>query len=47
MKHVTSEEKYEWDILKVVVMESSILVGRIYCVVLNGSFLGALCLYFL
>ena len=45
MKHVIGEEKYEWDTLKVVVMESNILVGRIYCVVFYGYFLGALCLY--
>ena len=40
MEHVTGEKKYEWNILKVVVMESSMLVGRVCCVVFSGSFLG-------
>ena len=45
VEHVIGEEKYEWEILKVVVMESRILVGRVCCVVLKGSFLGIFCLY--
>lgn len=29
VEHVIGEEKYEWDMLNVVVRESKILVGRV------------------
>ena len=45
MEHVIGEEKYEWEILKEVVMESKILVGRVCCAAFSGSFLGILWLY--
>ena len=45
MEHVTGEEKYKWDILKVVVMESSMLLGRVCCLIFSRFFLGASCLY--
>lgn len=45
MEHVIWDERYEWKILKVALMESIIFVGRVCCVVFNGIFLGVLYLY--
>ena len=45
VEHVIGEEKYEWEILKEVVMESKILVGRVCCAAFSGFFLGILWLY--
>ena len=45
MEHVIGEEKYECEILNVVVRASSILVGIVWCDVLRGFFLWVLFLY--
>ena len=45
VKHVTGEEKFEWEMLKVVVRDSMILVGRLCFDAFNGSFLGVIYLY--
>ena len=45
VEHVTGEEKYDWEILRVDVMVSSNYVGKVCCVVLNGFFMEGLCLY--
>ena len=38
MEHVTGEDKYDWEILRVDLMMSSNLVGRVCCVIFNGFF---------
>ena len=43
--HVTGEEKYEWEMLNVVMRVFMILVGRVCCVAFSGSVFGVLCLY--
>lgn len=45
MGHVIGEEKYVWVILNVVMMESRMVVGSVYCDALSGSLLWVLCLY--
>ena len=39
VEHVTGEEKYDCDILNVVVMESRMFCGRVCCDSMNGIFL--------
>lgn len=45
VEHVIGEEKYEWEILNVVVRVSRMLVGKVYCDDFRGSFFGVLYLY--
>lgn len=47
IEHGIGEEKYESVILKVVIMASMMLVGRMYCDDLRGSFLCIIYLYLL
>ena len=42
VEHVTGEEKYECEMLNVVVIESRRFCGRVCCVVFSGSFFGIL-----
>ncbi len=45
MEHVIGEEKYEWEMLKVVKMESRMLVGRVCCAAFSGFVFEILWLY--
>ena len=45
VEHVTSEEKYDCEMLNVVVMESRMSCGRVCCDLLSGTFFGLLYLY--
>jgi hypothetical protein len=45
VEHVIGEEKYDCEMLNVVVMKSTMLCGRVCCDYLSGAFFGFLCLY--
>ena len=47
VEHVISEEKYECEMLNVVVRESRMLVGRVCCDDCRGFLFEVLCLYLL
>ena len=36
VEQVIGDEKYDWEMLNVVMRESMILVGRVYCEFLSG-----------
>ena len=45
VEHVTGDEKYDCEMLNVVVMESRMFCGRVCCDSLSVAFLDVLCLY--
>ena len=45
VEHVTGEEKYDCEMLNVVIMESRMFCGRVCRDSLSGAFFGFLCLY--